>query len=147
MIRTILSRSLTMVTLTVLSLGAADFHWPVRHLESLEYPVLSVLAGESGTIVVLCRINRFGEVKGAEVVENTGPRRQGSLIAKAAVENALKWRFQPPATEEVRDDGSVTLRYIFVLEGVCEDHRCASQFVFDAPDTVHILAQFRRMNG
>lgn len=59
------------------------------------------------------------------------------MLGKAARDNALQWKFQP--VSKVVRDNSVTLRYVFLLEGTPQD-ATKSTFVFELPNTVQIVA-------
>ena len=120
--------------------------WVVQHLESMDYPRLGILSRAQATLKVRCRLDGDGTVLHSEISERDGPPRPGSIIERAAVENARKWRFRYSGESTPPEGGTVTLVYSFRLSGTCEDRGCRSQFSFDLPDRVVVSAKFSPLN-
>ena len=119
--------------------------WVVRHIEGVEYPRLAILAREEATISVRCELATDGIVTNAEVIDRRDEKRPGSVLEKAALENARKWRFRYTGLDTVAR-GYVTLVYTFRLTGTCDSGSCSSQFSYDFPNRVAVTAKYRPLD-
>jgi TonB family protein len=93
---------------------------------SLEYPVIALRAGVSGSVVVECSLNADGQVESVQLV--SGPPE----LFKAVLDNAKQWRF---SVERLQTSGErrVRLTYEFKIKGVASGGKIATQFFFLHP--------------
>jgi TonB family protein len=120
--------------------------WVVKHLEAMDYPALPAAARAVGEIVVRCRITENGAVSSAEVVSETGNSTGLALLGDAARENARKWGFQRSRGAKA-GPSAVTLIYTFHLEGDCQERPCATKFMFDFPNRVTVIGEYRSLSS
>ena len=121
-----------MALLALMALSACAQDWtPSKIVAITEYPRIPRLARVQGTVEVKCTLDSRGNVTAAEMLSGN------AMLETAVRENALQWKFQP-VSKDVRGN-SVTLRYVFLLEGKPQD-ATNSTFVFETPNTVQIVA-------
>ena len=102
--------------------------WQAQRVVSLEYPRLAALGRIQGVVEVECLLDEDGSVRSARVI------RGHDLLAKAARENVMKWRFQRTSHNGTGSvPSSVTVEYTFRLPGACEPP-CPTTFVFEFPN-------------
>jgi TonB family protein len=104
---------------------------PSKIVAMSEYPKVARLARVQGTVEVKCTLDSSGNVTAAEMISGN------ALLGKPASDNALKWKFQPVSKEV--PGNSVTLRYVFLLEGTPQD-ATNSTFVFEMPNRIQMVA-------
>jgi TonB family protein len=117
--------------------------WVVRRLVSLEYPNLAILSREQATISIRCDLSPEGIVTNA-YIERSNSDRPGSVLEKAALENARSWEFKYVG-ESRSAPKHVRLTYTFRLAGTCDSGCCSSQFSY-GENAVLVTAKYRRVN-
>lgn len=102
-------------------------------MTSLHYPCLALRARVQGTIRVRCTIDNDGKCSGAEIV------RGHPLFARAAVENAKKWRFAKLVG--ISASRTTDIDYQFQIRGVRNSETQPDvEVTFELPNRVFIIA-------
>ena len=102
--------------------------WQAHKVVSLEYPALAAQARIEGVIEVDCAISDDGSVRTAQ------PRGGNEILAKAARENVLKWRFYRTGTDAVAGNQTALVVYTFKLTVTCSKNHCPTTFTFEFPN-------------
>jgi TonB family protein len=113
--------------------------WLPTRIVGIDYPVLAIQAGISGTVRIKCILDEDGKVLSAEIL-GVGPSNGiRSLLAPAAQQNALRWVFSKsnPVAQQQR---STVITYDFRFEANPNPNYLRSRFIFDFPQSVHIIA-------
>ena len=84
-----------------------------------------------------CFLNANGLVLRAEAASGH------PLLKEQARQNALLWTFQNNAAQPTN---TVTLKYLYRLEGESEDQRGHTVFIVDLPNTIQIVAPVAFLN-
>ena len=126
-----------------LSHNLAAQEWVVRRLVSLDYPNLAILSREQATIRIRCELGSEGIVTNASI-QRSADDRPGSVLEKAALENARSWQFKYVGKSRAAPK-HVTLTYTFRLVGTCDSACCSSEFSYDE-HRVLVTAKYRRVN-
>src|SRR6266516_2822566 len=108
-------------------LGYASDPFPIL-LTSLDYPIVALQAGVSGTVVVECSLTADGHVESVQPV--SGP----PILVDAVLANAKKWQFSPDGINTRRH--VLRLFYDFKIKGVSAG-RPKSEFAWAYSNTIN----------
>lgn len=92
------------------------------------YPPIAVLARIEGVVVVRLTLDKNGNVSQADALSGA------DILAKASIENAKKWRFEP------NPENAAIIVYNFRLRGSCHQSGVGSQLIFYPPNFAEITA-------
>jgi TonB family protein len=112
--------------------GGTERH--VKHVDSLDYPRLALLARIEGDVQLTVQIDPEGKIQ--FVAAGSG----NPLLVQAAEENVRGWRFDPDEAEKL------TITYKFRLEEP-EQPAPSSRCSFDFPDVVTVESHFSAVVG
>jgi hypothetical protein len=106
--------------------------WRVDKIVGLEYPPVAAQAQIAGLVEVECILSEDGVVKTA----HTG--RGNDILARAARDNAMKWRFRQNSQGDFSraEQLSTKILYTFRISGICARNTCPTTFTFEVPDRV-----------
>jgi len=76
-----------------------------------EYPEMARQSETEGVVMVQVRINEFGDVVGATVVQGV------PMLNQAAIDAALKWKFTPAKQRDVPVKAQIVIPIRFTLRG------------------------------
>ncbi len=98
------------------------------HVESLAYPDLARNAQIQGTVEVRITVSADGSVAAASAISGH------PLLARAARENALRWKFAPGIARETK------ILYYFTLEEPKTTYKPETRTLFDLPTRVQVVS-------
>jgi TonB family protein len=130
--RTFLSWRLTAAVLAVSSAIAGDLE--PTEVVGLEYPVVGRMARITGTVIVRLNVAPDGSVTRATPVSGH------PVLAKAACDNAGRWKFEQTRSDSDTDQ-DVYLAYRFALKGNCAGRDCRTRFVVELPNLVIVTSE------
>jgi TonB family protein len=126
------------IVLGVIPLSAQE--WSPSRIVGIDYPTLAIQARIKGTVKVKCVLDADGKVLSTELLEVVGSKGTRDLLGTAAQRNALQWTFSRSnsATQQSR---VTVITYDFDFEVKPNPDYLKSRFVFDFPQSVHVVAE------